>query len=62
MLATILISIFLAVLVFLAVRHLIKHGTCASCGEKGSCHSDSSQTSDSFGCSCCHEKENTLRH
>jgi hypothetical protein len=54
MLSTILISIFLAALVFLAVRHLIKHGTCASCGEKSSCHSDC--------CSCCNEEEKATRH
>jgi len=36
MIATIVISAIFAVLFFLAVRHVIKHGSCAECG-KGGC-------------------------
>ncbi len=48
--ATILISIGLIALVVLAVRHIIRNGTCSGCSTKDSCSSAS-------GCGCCHPEE-----
>ena len=49
-LPTIILSIFLAVLFVLAIRHIIKKGTCAGCSEKSSCN-----TGGCDHCSGCHK-------
>jgi hypothetical protein len=63
-LATILISIFLVILFVLAIRHLVKNGTCAGCSEKSSCHSSSSGNAGSNcgSCSHCQAESVKIRH
>ena len=36
--SSIIILIILAVLLFFAIRYLMKNGTCGACPDKGSCH------------------------
>lgn len=53
---TFLIAAALAVLFGLAIRHLIKHGTC-DCSSKGGCNGGC------VGCShCCHGAEQSQKH
>lgn len=47
-LPTILISIFLIAIFVLAIRYLVKKGTCAGCGENGACHSDCSESCEHY--------------
>lgn len=53
---TFLIAAALAVLFGLAIRHLIKHGTC-DCSSNGGCNGGCA------GCShCCHGAEQSQKH
>ncbi|HJB51129.1 MAG TPA: FeoB-associated Cys-rich membrane protein [Candidatus Anaeromassilibacillus stercoravium] len=53
---TFLIAAALAVLFGLAIRHLIKHGTC-DCSSKGGCNGGCA------GCPhCCHGAEQSQKH
>lgn len=63
-LATILISIFLVILFALAIRHLVKKGTCGGCSEKSSCHSNSPDNINSGcdGCSHCQAEPIKIKH
>lgn len=61
-LPTIILGIFLLLLFALAIRYLVKNGTCSGCSEKSACHSAScGYTADSCNnggcdhCSGCHK-------
>jgi hypothetical protein len=54
-LATIIISIVLIALLALAVKHLIKNGTCSSCPKKSLCHAACSG-------SCRHPVKDPIKH
>lgn len=51
-LPTIVLSIFLVLLFALAIRHLLKKGTCSGCSEKSSCPAAGCEH-----CSGCHKTE-----
>jgi hypothetical protein len=60
-LATIVISIFLVVLFGLAIRHLVKKGTCAGCSGSSPCHSGCSGNTGSDCSTCSHCKSEPTR-
>ncbi len=58
--STILISSVVAVLFLLALRHVLKKGTCSGCVEKDSCPMASSGGCKS--CSGCHQAQEATKH
>ncbi|MDQ7093751.1 hypothetical protein REC12_09120 [Desulfosporosinus sp. PR] len=69
-LPTILLGLGVAVLLTLAIRYLVKNGTCAACEAKGACHSAKVGSSDMSlgcgggcaGCHSCPSKAAPLKH
>ncbi|HWQ75727.1 MAG TPA: hypothetical protein VN441_10460 [Syntrophomonas sp.] len=49
-LSTIVISIGLLALLVLAVRYLVKNGSCATCNENGCCHAAPTECSGHCNC------------